>query len=453
MSKVICDICGTAYPETASQCPICGNAKQVDSKTVTDASAGAASAARTPTRGGHFSNANVRKRNRASQAAKRKSGAPTEHNGNDDNKRSLVIVAWILLVAVILVLAYIVVQFVVPMFGGNKPDTSTTTEPKSDVTSTEQIGTATPVETGIACTDIVVAGGDVMLDAVGRAWLLEVTAEPADTTDVVTFASSDESVATVDAQGRVTAVGPGTAVITINCGNVCKQCNVVCSFGDETTAPDVTVDVPTTEATQAETTAPSETTEPPATTEAPTETTPPTEEKFGLFRAEYYDDDTTLVAKGETFEFITRDGISLSDITWTSDNPAIATVENGKVTAVAPGKTVIRGTYNGESDSCTIRCAFEGATPETDNDSGDHPEWPHLYPSEDVSIGLDESFEISYVNADGELPDIDWYSDNGNIAVVDGDTVTGVGYGVTAIHGSYDGESITCIVRVLEIMD
>ena len=24
MSKIICDICGTSYPETATQCPICG---------------------------------------------------------------------------------------------------------------------------------------------------------------------------------------------------------------------------------------------------------------------------------------------------------------------------------------------------------------------------------------------------------------------------------------------
>ena len=54
------------------------------------------------------------------------------------------------------------------------------------------------------------------------------------------------------------------------------------------------------------------------------------------------------------------------------------------------------------------------------------------------------------MNADGEITDINWYSDNGDIASVSGDTVTGLNYGVTAIHGSYDGESITCIVRVLE---
>ncbi len=27
MSKIICDICGTTYPDTADQCPICGCAR------------------------------------------------------------------------------------------------------------------------------------------------------------------------------------------------------------------------------------------------------------------------------------------------------------------------------------------------------------------------------------------------------------------------------------------
>ena len=30
MDKVICDICGTSYPATADQCPICGYEKSAD---------------------------------------------------------------------------------------------------------------------------------------------------------------------------------------------------------------------------------------------------------------------------------------------------------------------------------------------------------------------------------------------------------------------------------------
>ena len=48
---------------------------------------------------------------------------------------------------------------------------------------------------------------------------ITVTIEPADATDkTVTFTSSDESVATVDADGNITAVGPGTATITVTAG-------------------------------------------------------------------------------------------------------------------------------------------------------------------------------------------------------------------------------------------
>ena len=61
MSKIICDVCGTRYPDTAEQCPICGCPKpeSVDYDTVSDDYAeydsGAASV-----KGGRFSKANVK---------------------------------------------------------------------------------------------------------------------------------------------------------------------------------------------------------------------------------------------------------------------------------------------------------------------------------------------------------------------------------------------------------
>ena len=33
MSKIICDVCGTRYPETAEQCPICGHIRTAAGKT------------------------------------------------------------------------------------------------------------------------------------------------------------------------------------------------------------------------------------------------------------------------------------------------------------------------------------------------------------------------------------------------------------------------------------
>lgn len=473
MSKVICDTCGTAYPDTADRCPICGSERQVDGKTESEsAQESVARAENTPTRGGHFSNANVRKRNKARGVAKMKKPTKADRAGasNDvdpeqhgEPKRGLVVVAWVLLIAVLLVFAYIVVQYVVPMIGAGQAGSDT--KPKDDSTVNTTLADAVPEDTSAACVGLSLSDSTITFDAVGRIWLLEATAEPADTTDVITYQSADESVATVAADGRVTAVGPGETTITVTCGNVTKECKVVCTFAEETTVP-TTSETETTEPDTTETTEPesSETTEP-STSEEPTETEPPETEAteppaddFGLF--EQYD--VTLVEQGESFIFETGE-IYRRDIVWSTGNPDVATVENGEVTAVGPGMTVIYGEYNGQTDKCIIRCAFEvtdedegtadeGTTDEGTTDEGDeedHPEWPYLYPNTDVSIAVGESFELTYVNVDGEWPSIDWSSDNSDVAVVDGDWVTGVAYGVTTIRGTYDGTEITCIVRVV----
>lgn len=463
MSKIICDICGTAYPETADKCPICGSAKQVEANGAAENLPGdVQEQTKSVTKGGHFSNANVRKRNKGKKVAKAKTpkkqadkAAEQEEEQTEKSNRGLIAVIWVLLVAVVLVLAYIVIRFVLPMYGielGNMlKNPAETTAAVTDAPTTT--ADTTPEDTSVACTGLTVAGGDVVLDTVGRAWLLEVTVQPGNTTDVVTYASADEKVATVSPQGRVTAVGPGETVITISCGNIVKQVKVECPFGETTTVPEETT-VPV------ETTVPEETTVP-TTSEEPTEepttepteepTTEPTEEPtdppvdYGLFKQ----DDVTFAYVGETFEFEAV-GVYLSEIVWSSDDTSVATVENGEVTAVGPGYTVIRGEYNGITDTCIIRCDFEVGNTEPEEDEGDteHPDWNQLYPATDVSIRLDESFELYYVNGDGEWADIDWDSDDESVAVVDGDRIIGVGYGVATITGSYDGKEFSCIVRV-----
>ena len=70
MNKVICDVCGTAYPETSSHCPICGCAK----KSVDRTSAGEEDGSYAYVKGGRFSKKNVRKR--ASGAPQERVSAP-----------------------------------------------------------------------------------------------------------------------------------------------------------------------------------------------------------------------------------------------------------------------------------------------------------------------------------------------------------------------------------------
>lgn len=48
--------------------------------------------------------------------------------------------------------------------------------------------------------------------------------------DTLTWTSSDEAVATVDANGLITAVAPGTAVITVTAGDATATCTVTCDW-------------------------------------------------------------------------------------------------------------------------------------------------------------------------------------------------------------------------------
>lgn len=60
----------------------------------------------------------------------------------------------------------------------------------------------------------------------GESGTLTATVTPADASDAVTWTSSDTSVATVDANGNVTAVSKGTATITAKAGDVSATCKV-----------------------------------------------------------------------------------------------------------------------------------------------------------------------------------------------------------------------------------
>ena len=60
----------------------------------------------------------------------------------------------------------------------------------------------------------------------GKSFQLTATVEPSNTTDKVTWSSSNEAVAKVADDGTVTAVKAGTAVITATAGNVKAECTV-----------------------------------------------------------------------------------------------------------------------------------------------------------------------------------------------------------------------------------
>lgn len=80
-------------------------------------------------------------------------------------------------------------------------------------------------------------------------------------------------------------------------------------------------------------------------------------------------DQLYLKNAGETYTLYEGD-IAYDDITWSSEDPAVATFEDGIVTAVANGETTVHAEYNGERVSCKVNCEIKREEDPTDPDTG-----------------------------------------------------------------------------------
>ncbi len=242
MSKVICDICGTSYPDTAQQCPICGYSRDMGPLLGEDEIAPAEPApapAAPASKGGRFSAANVRKRNQASPAAQpQPDEAPESGGGEEDgmeygeeprqSNAVLVALLVVVIVALLSVTGYIAFRYYLPNVLPEE-----TTVPVATEEPTLPLETDPPV---VPCSGLaMLSGSRVELNQAGQHWLLHVIPLPAGCTDELVFTSADESVATVSSSGRVTAVASGETVITISCGDQILTFTVVCDIAPEAT--------------------------------------------------------------------------------------------------------------------------------------------------------------------------------------------------------------------------
>lgn len=91
-----------------------------------------------------------------------------------------------------------------------------------------------PVE--VPATDVTLSESSLVLD-VGETAQLTAAVVPEGTTDKLVWSSADESVATVDANGLVTAVGPGRTVISATAGSVSAVCSVTVRGGSVDVGP------------------------------------------------------------------------------------------------------------------------------------------------------------------------------------------------------------------------
>ncbi len=322
MSKIICDICGTSYAETAKQCPICGCVHSGDVQRVTNEinRDGKVSTGYTYVKGGRFSKSNVKKRSKGKPVSKSKKQSTASKNAQGEepkSNRGLVATAIILLLSIIGVVIYIAVRVFGPY-----------SQPNGD-----EIKNTSPSDTVISCTSVELDVDTVLFEQEGEGKLLNVRLFPEGTTEKVIFLSEDPNVATVSDKGMITAVAEGTTTITVTCGNAKVECVVTVQYPEETTLPE-----------NEETTIPEESTEP--------------KEELRLNRKDF-----TLFHKGDSW-ILYSGSIPVEDITWSSDDESVVTFTDGKAVAVGNGTTEIHAEYEGQKVSCIVHCNF------SDNNSG-----------------------------------------------------------------------------------
>ena len=163
----------------------------------------------------------------------------------------------------------------------------------------------------------VVAVSSVSLDKtsvslnVGESVTLAATVKPDNATNkTVSWSSSNASVASVDASGKVSAVAEGTATITAKAGDKTATCSVTVTK-KVVAVESVTLDKSSLELNEGET--------------------------------------ATLAAT------VKPDNASDKTVTWSSSKTSVATVDaNGKVTAVAEGTATITAQAGDKTASCTV---------------------------------------------------------------------------------------------------
>ena len=390
MNKVICDMCGTSYAETATQCPICGYARQEDAKVIFDPDT-AEDNQYSHVRGGRFSASNVRRINSEKSRSDEIDGY--DYDEPENTRSGLNLALGITAIILFLLLVAVLVSFGMKIAENHgKYDPVGTTE-------------NAPQQKEIKCESVTVDSESVELTSLGDKYLIQYSVAPENTTEKVLFISSDPAVAMVDDSGRITAVSAGEAVITVTCGKAESSMNVICFAESE-------------------------------------------EDAWSLNREEF-----SLLEKGETWDLYSNSSkISKIKITWSSDNESIATVDAGIVTAVGPGTTYIHGAYNGKKLSCKVLCKFEEENQDEipaniDVDS------LKLHGRDDVTLISSQadrkSFELYLEDKNGTRVDVTWTASKEGVVQIEGSKITGIKAGdVTVLEATYAGKTFKCTVRV-----
>lgn len=412
MNKIVCYVCGTSYPENATQCPICGYVQTAENAAVNSGESGY-----TYVKGGRFSKANVKKRNQVNAKSAQSKSSVNKHSDsgkqNGSNVWSIVLII-VLMLAILSVAGYIALRFFLPndfLYEGFG-DLSISAE-KQEIETLEPAVTVAPTQEptemlteSMDCTAVILDTDIIELEGADSTYQINFTLEPAETKDTVSFLSSDATIATVSDSGLITAVGDGSAVITVTCGSVSAQCTVNCTVQKEIL--------------------------------------------LELNRKEI-----TFDTEGQTWALYNGE-IAVDDIIWTSDDNSVATIESGKVTAIGNGDTTVFAIYNDQTVACVIHCKFDEKQDESSNITEANGNSSKTYTlfnpygyADDVTLNVGDQFILKLVDSSMNNADsVQWSVKNENVCKFNDNTVTATGSGMTEVTATCEGKTYTCVVRV-----
>ena len=236
----------------------------------------------------------------------------------------------------------------------------------------------------------------------GKEATLTATVKPDDATNkTVTWSSNNETVATVDNNGKVTAKAAGEAIITAKAGDKTATCTVTVAKAD------VAVESVTLDKTSLDL-------------------------KVG--------NNATLKATVEP------QNATNNTVTWSSSNPEFVTVANGTVTAVSAGTATITVTTadGNHKATCTVT-----VIPKTVQVSG-----IQVQGSASVYVGGSTKLTATVTPTNATNQKVTWSSNNESVATVGTDgTVTAVSAGTATITvTTEDGQkTAACTVTVLSV--
>ena len=231
----------------------------------------------------------------------------------------------------------------------------------------------------------------------GRTARLTATVLPDDVTDkTVTWSTSDASVATVDAEGNVTAVSVGEATITAACGDKSATCKVTVS--------------------------------------------PVLAESIALDKTELL---LTIGATVKLMATVLPDDVTDKTVTWSTSEASVATVDTeGNVTAVSVGEATITAACGDKSATCKVTVSPVLA----ESIALDKTELS-------LTIGATVKLMATVLPDDVTDKTVTWSTSEASVATVDAEgNVTAVSVGEATITAACGDKSATCKVTVSPVL-